>query len=93
MNLEEKILEPEIEVLSSGKLIIKTETLILKNQEILATNISKRIIYPGDDYSQEIDKIKSICEVVHSQDVIDEYLSIANIEEPSEEEPSEEDSE
>tara|TARA_B100000131_G_scaffold196250_1_gene188644 strand:+ start:1563 stop:1829 length:267 start_codon:yes stop_codon:yes gene_type:complete len=85
MNLEEKILEPEIEVLSSGKLIIKTETLILKNQEILATNISKRIIYPGDDYSQEIDKIKSICEVVHSQDVIDKYLSIANIEEPSEE--------
>lgn len=89
MNLEEKILEPEIEVLSSGKLVIKTKTLILKNQEILATNISKRIIYPGDDYSQEIDKIKSICEVVHSQDVIDKYLSIGNLEEESSEEDSE----
>ena len=39
--------------------------------------------------SQKIDKIKSICEVVHSQDVIDKYLSIGNLEE----EPSEEDSE
>lgn len=104
MNLEEKITEDKIEILESGHIQVRCKTVILKDGQPIAENYSRKVISPGDDYSEESEKVQSICELIHTQEVIDEYLSKLEsnspiISEPEDlsgeesEEPSEEESE
>ena len=96
MSLEEKTIEDKIEILESGHIQVRCKTVILKDGQPIAENYSRKVISPGDDYSEESERVKSICELIHTQEVIDEYLS--KLEDSSlppslPEEPSEEESE
>lgn len=46
----------------------------------------RRIINPGDDYSTEIEEIRSVCEKTHTPEVIAAYIKQTFVPEPSPEE-------
>ncbi len=96
MSLEEKMVEDKISILESNHIQVRCKTVILKDGESIAENYSSKVILPGDDYSEESERVQSICELIHTKEVIDEYLS--KLEDSSlppslPEEPSEEESE
>ena len=97
MSLEEKTKEDKIEILESGHIQVRCRTVILKDGELIAENYCRKVISPGDDYSEESERVQSICELIHTQEVIDEYLAklesnnpiLPETEEPASEEPVE----
>jgi len=97
MSLEEKTIEDKIEVLESGHVQVRSKTVILKDGEPIAENYHRKVISPGDDYSEESEKVQSICELIQTQEVVDEYLEklesnnpiLPETEEPASEEPVE----
>jgi hypothetical protein len=73
MSLEEKTIEDKIEILESGHVQVRSKTVILKDGEPIAENYHRKVISPGDDYSEESERVQSICELIQTQEVIDEY--------------------
>jgi len=75
MSIEEIISEDLIEILESGHVQVRTKTSIVKNDEVIAESFFRKVISPGDDYSEESEKVKSICELIQTKEVVDKYLS------------------
>ena len=93
MSLEEKTIEDKIEILESGHVQVRSKTVILKDGEPIAENYHRKVISPGDDYSEESERVQSICELIQTQEVVDEYLAKLESSNPppsTEEEPSSE---
>ena len=52
---------------------VRQTTQILEDGKILSSTYHRRAISPGDDYSEETDFVKSICQLVHTPQAIDTY--------------------
>lgn len=65
----------KIEVVGElAHVFINEEIIEIENNEIIKNEPNhRRSIYPGQDYSNEPDKIKAVCAAVHTQAVIDAY--------------------
>jgi hypothetical protein len=71
--MEEKVTEDGIEILKNGVIGITYKLEIIKDGNIIAVNGFNKHIYPGDDFSGESEKIKSICSTVHTPEVVEKY--------------------
>ena len=71
--IEEKSLADKIEVLENGVIQVRTRFEITKDNTVVANSFTRKVIAPGDDFSQEDPKVKSICSVVHTPSVINDY--------------------
>ena len=72
MLVENKIVD-KIEVLENGCVQVRTRFDISKDNVAIASSFDRKVINPGDDFSQEDEKVKSICSTVHTAQVINEY--------------------
>ena len=47
---------------------------VLEDGKVIAQSFHRKIILPGDDYSNEEKEVQAICKAVHTDEVIDAYL-------------------
>ena len=52
----------EITIRNSGEVVLVEETAVGNSLAL-----SRRSIFPGDDYSAEVPRVQSICDVVHTE--------------------------
>ena len=73
MALEKIEVVDRIEVLESGVIQVRTATKIMEDGKQISNTFSRHIVVPGDDYSNEADRVQAICAATHTADVVDEY--------------------
>jgi len=81
-------IEDQIEITETGHVQVRCRKIVKDDGVVIASNVlSRKVISPGDDYSNESAKVQAICSAVHTQEVIDAYLaSLPQQEEQAEEE-------
>ena len=78
MALEKVEIVDRIEVVESGVVQVRTATRILENGKQISGTFHRHVVAPGDDYSTDDARVKSICKATHTKDVIAAYeLSVA----------------
>jgi len=73
MSLEKVISVDLIEVVENGTLQIRTKTVILEDGKQISGQFHRHVVVPGDDYSTEDAKVRSIAAAVHTPEVIAAY--------------------
>ena len=64
-----------IEVLADQTVAVRYVVTVTENGQPFAEQVKGNYFKPGDDYSAETDKVKAICDMVHTAEVIAEYQS------------------
>lgn len=62
-----------IEVLADQTVAVRYVVTVTEDGQPFAENVKGNYIRPGDDYSAESDKVKAICDMVHTPEVIEAY--------------------
>jgi hypothetical protein len=73
MALEKVQIVDRIEVLENGYVQVRTKTAIMEDGEQISGTFHRHVVAPGDDYSQEDDRVKAICKATHTKSVVDAY--------------------
>jgi len=68
--LEKQIVVDQIEVIESGCVQVRQATKIIENGVELSKSYHRWVIKPGQDYSDQSEKVKAICQVIHTAEVI-----------------------
>lgn len=71
--LEKKIVLDKIEVVEDGIVQLRQATFILENGQELSKTYHRWSIAPGQSYDDQEDKVKAICAVVHTPEVIQAF--------------------
>ena len=70
---EKQIIVDRIEVLADQTVAVRYVVTVTEDGQPFAENIKGNYFKPGDDYSAESDKVKAICDMVHTPYVIEAY--------------------
>lgn len=62
-----------IEIVGNGVVQIRIRHSAVENGEEFSSKFERKLIAPGQDYSQEDDRVKAICAAVHTPEVIAAY--------------------
>ena len=73
MALKKQIIVDLIETLENGCVQVRTATRILDDGQFISNSFHRHVVTPGDDYSQEDQRVQAICAAVHTPEVIAEY--------------------
>lgn len=79
MSLTKEVLIDKIEVTEIGVVQVRQATRIIENGVQISQSFHRWTITPGQDYSDQPDNVKAICEVVHTPSVIDAYKAKTEI--------------
>lgn len=71
--LEKVIAVDRIEVLENGSVQVRTKTAIMEDGKQISGTFHRHVITPGQDYSQEEDRVQAICAATHTPEVIAAY--------------------
>jgi hypothetical protein len=71
--IEEKTIADRIEVLENGVIQVRTRSDVFRDNVVIASSFTRKVIVPGDDFSQEDEKVKGICSSVHTSEVVEAY--------------------
>lgn len=75
MALEKIEVVDRIEVLENGCVQVRTKTAIMEDGKQISGAFHRHVVAPGDDFSGECDKVKAICAVAHTAEVIAAYAA------------------
>lgn len=64
-----------VEVIESGCVQVRTKTTIFENDQPVSHVFHRHVLIPGNDYSNEDDRVKAICKAVHTADVVAAYTA------------------
>lgn len=73
MKLEKEIVIDQIEVVGSGIVQVRTATRITENGKELSRSYHRHTIVPGQDYSNESDRVQAVCAAAHTPEVVAAY--------------------
>lgn len=65
-----------IEVVLYNVVQVREATVITKDGEEIAKTFHRWCIAPGEDYSNQDEKVKDICAVVHTEEAISAYQAL-----------------
>ena len=71
--LEKQTVIDLIEVLENGCVQVRTATRILDDGQILSDSFHRHMVEPGNDYSQENERVKAICAAIQTPEVVAQY--------------------
>ena len=71
--LEKKTVFNSIEIAENGCVQVCVKTEILEDGKQISGTLHRHIVAPGDDYSQENERVKAVCAAVHTPEVIEAY--------------------
>jgi hypothetical protein len=75
MSLEKVISVDLIEVIENGSIQVRTKTAIVEDGKEISSQFHRHVVVPGDDYSQEDAKVKTIAAAVHTPSVVAAYAA------------------
>ena len=71
MALTKEVVEDKIEIVGDFKTVqIRTATVIKEDGVELSRTFSRHMIIAGQDYSDQSDQVKKICDAVHTTEII-----------------------
>lgn len=73
MALEKIQIVDRIEVVENGSIQVRTKTAIMEDGKQISASFHRHVVSPGDDYSNEDERVKAICAATHTADVIAAY--------------------
>ena len=73
MALDKQVLIDRIEVVENGTVQVRQATIITDNGNQISRTFHRWCIAPSQDYSDQEDKVKDICRVTHTPEVIAAY--------------------
>jgi hypothetical protein len=73
MALEKVVAADLIEIIENGCVQVRIKTTIFEDGKQISSNFHRHVVSPGDDYSNEEDRVKAICAAIHTQSVVDAY--------------------
>jgi L-asparaginase/Glu-tRNA(Gln) amidotransferase subunit D len=77
MSIEKVTFVDKIEALmESGVIQVRTVTRVTEDGVVLAEKFHRHTVSPGQDYSAEDAKVKAICAVTHTAEVIAAYQAM-----------------
>jgi hypothetical protein len=74
--LEKVQIVDRIEVVENGCVQVRTKTAIMEDGKQISGTFHRHVIAPGDDYSNECERVQAICEATHTPEVIAEYQAM-----------------
>lgn len=69
-----------VEITSMGVVQVRLATVITDDGVALPVQHSRYCIVPGEDYSNEPDRVRKICEIVHTPEAIASYIASVAVE-------------
>ena len=76
MALEKQTVVDLIETLENGCVQVRTATRILDDGAVVSSSFHRHVVAPGDDYSQEDDRVKAICAAIQTPEVVAQYQAM-----------------
>lgn len=73
MALDKQVLIDRIEVVENGTVQVRQATIITEDGNQISRTFHRWVITPSQDYSDQEDKVKAICQVTHTPEVIADY--------------------
>lgn len=73
MALDKQVLIDQIEVVENGTVQVRQATIITEDGIQISRTFHRWVITPSQDYSDQEDKVKAICQVTHTPEVIATY--------------------
>jgi len=73
MALDKQVLIDRIEVVENGTVQVRQATIITEDGNQISRTFHRWCITPSQDYSDQEDKVKAICQVAHTPEVIAAY--------------------
>jgi hypothetical protein len=70
---EKQTVVDRIEVLADQTVAVRYVVTVTEDGQPFAENVKGNYFKPGDDYSAESDKVKAICDMVHTPEVVAAY--------------------
>jgi len=65
-----------VEVDKSNVVYVRKAISITENGSQLSVSYHRWSIAPGQDYSNESDRVKAVCAAVHTPEVIEQYVAL-----------------
>ena len=73
MSLEKIIVIDSLNVLEDGQIQIRQATKIIEDGKELSKSYHRWVLHPGQDITDQTDKVKAIANATWTQEVIDAY--------------------
>lgn len=73
MALDKQTVIDRIEVVENGTVQVRQATIITEDGNQISRTFHRWVITPSQDYSDQEDKVKAICQVTHTPEVIAVY--------------------
>lgn len=73
MSLTKEMVIDKIEVTLNGVVQVRQATQIVENGNVISQSYHRWAIAPGQNYSDQDDRVKSICAATHTPEVIAAY--------------------
>ena len=83
MALTKETVIDKIEIVESGVVQVRQATKIMEDGNELSKSYHRWTIAPGQDYSDQPDNVKSICQAVHTPAAIAAYEALIQASRPS----------
>ena len=73
MSLTKEVTIDKIEIVENGNVQVRQVTKIMEDGNELSKSFHRWTIAPGEDYSNQTENVKAICQVTHTPAVIAAY--------------------
>jgi hypothetical protein len=73
MSLDKKTKIDRIEIVENGTVQVRQATIITEDGNQISRTFHRWCIAPGEDYSNQEQKVKDICKAAHTEEVIAKY--------------------
>ena len=83
MSLTKETVIDKIEIVESGVVQVRQATKIMEDGNELSKSYHRWTIAPGQDYSDQPDSVKAICQAVHTPAAIASYEALVQASRPS----------
>ena len=78
MSVTQKSVVDMIEIVESGAIQVRVANRVIdENNTVLSSSFHRHVVAPGDDYSNEDARVKAICAITHTNDVVTAYQALA----------------
>ncbi len=71
--ISEKQITGKIEILEDGQVQLREDTIILRDNTEISRLYHRRVLEPGQDITNEDIRLKSVCGIIWTAQVIDDF--------------------
>jgi hypothetical protein len=73
MSIEKQTTVDQIEVTSKGVVLVRSIVKITENGVESSSGYHRHVVYPGQDFSDQDEKVREVCESTHTPEIIESF--------------------